>query len=109
MLVVITLDPIHNGVIALLLFFSSFFLAVFGTTTIFGFFVRYWFEKETVLFRQIAIAVRHGLIVASGSTVALVLQGQRLVNVWSIVALVALAIVIELFFLAGQTKRPIAE
>lgn len=89
-----------------MLFYGSFFLALFGTATIGGFFLRYWMEKETVLFRQIAIAVRHGTIVASGSSVALLLQGQRLLNIWSIIALVALAIVVELFFLAGQTKRP---
>lgn len=105
-LVLLTLDPTSSGVVALLLFFGSFFLALFGTATIGGFFLRYWFEKETILFRQIAIAIRHGLIVSTGSTLALILQGQRLLNVWSIVAIVALAVVIELFFLAGQTKRP---
>lgn len=105
-LVLLTLDPVSGGSVALMLFYGSFFLALFGTATIGGFFLRYWLEKETVLFRQIAVAVRHGSIVATGSSVALLLQGQRLLNIWSIIALVALAVVIELFFLAGQTKRP---
>lgn len=105
-LVLMTLDPVSGGLVALMLFHGSFFLALFGSATIIGFFLRYWMEKEKILFRQIAIAVRHGLIVATGSTLALLLQGQRLLNVWSIIAIVALAVVIELFFLAGQTKRP---
>jgi len=104
-LVLTTLDPVNGGSVALMLFYGSFFLALFGTATIVGFFLRYWLEKETVLFRQIAIAVRHGTIVAVGASLALLLQSQRLLNVWSSIALVALAVVIELFFLAGQTKR----
>lgn len=106
-LVLLTLDPVSGGSVTLMLFYGSFFLALFGTATIAGFFLRYWLEKETVLFRQIAIALRHGTIVACGSSLALLLQGQRLLNIWSVVALVALAIVVELFFLAGQTKRPV--
>jgi len=106
-LVLVTLDPIGGGSVALMLFYGSFFLALFGTATIFGFFLRYWLEKETVLFRQIAIALRHGTIVACGASLALLLQGQRLLNIWSALALVALAVVVELFFLAGQTKRPV--
>lgn len=107
-LVLMTLDPISGGSIALMLFHGSFWLALFGTTTIIGFFLRYWLEKETVLFRQITVAVRHATIVASGSSLALLLQGQRLLNIWSIIALAALAIVVELFFLSGQTRRPTA-
>lgn len=107
-LVLMTIDPITGGAVALMLFYGSFFLALFGTATIGGFFLRYWLEKETVLFRQIASAVRHGTIVASGSSLALLLQGHRLLNIWSSIALIALAIVIEMFFLAGQTKRSTA-
>lgn len=105
-LVLMTLDPVSGGSVALMLFHGSFFLALFGSATIIGFFLRYWLEKETVLFRQITIAVRHATIVASGASIALLLQGQRLLNLWSILALAGLAIVIELFFLAGQTRRP---
>ncbi len=105
-LVLITLDPVNGGVVALLLFYGSFFLALFGTATVIGFFLRYWLERDTILFRQIAIALRHGLLVSAGATLALLFQSSRLLNVWSALALIALATVIELFYLAGQTKRP---
>ncbi len=108
-LVLTTLDPTTGGAMSLMLFYGSFFLALFGTATIVGFFLRYWLERETVLFRQIAVALRHGTLVSVGSTLALLLQSHRLLNLWSIIALVALAIVTELFFLDGQTRRPIAE
>lgn len=105
-LVLVTMSPTDGGAVALLLFYSSFWLALFGTASILGFFLRYWLEHESVLFRQIAVALRHGTIVSVACTVALLLQSRRLLNVWAIVALVALAVVTELFFLAGQTQRP---
>jgi Na+/melibiose symporter-like transporter len=105
-LVVSMMSPTTDGGVALLLFYSSFWLAMFGTATLIGFFIRYWLEKDHVLFRQIGIAFRHGTIVSSGVTLALLLQSRRLLNIWAIVALLALAVVIELFFLAGQTVRP---
>ncbi|MEK7538170.1 MAG: hypothetical protein AAB619_04335 [Patescibacteria group bacterium] len=109
MLVLTTLDPASGGLAALFLFYGSFFLALFGTATIAGFFTRYWLERQTVLFRQIAVALRHGTLISAGSTLALLLQSRRLLNLWAVVALVALVVVIELFFLAGQTRRPATE
>lgn len=108
-LVLSTLDPTSGGLISLVLFYCSFFLALFGSASIIGFFLRYWLEKETILFRQIGVALRHGLLVSSGSTFALLLQSRRLLSVWSVLVLVVLVIVIELFFLAGQTRRPVNE
>lgn len=108
-LVLMTLDPNTGGVISLALFYVSFFLALFGTASIVGFFIRYWLERETVLFRQIGIALRHGLLVSAGSTFALLLQSRRLLSIWTLVAVIALIVVIELFFLAGQTRRPVSE
>lgn len=105
-LVVFMMSPKDDGIIALMLFYGSFFLAMFGTATLIGFFIRHWLEKEHVLFRQIGIAFRHGTIVSSGITLALLFQSRRLLNVWAIVAILALAVVVELFFLAGQTQRP---
>lgn len=104
-IVLITLDPTNGGLVALLLFYGSFWLATFGTIALIGFFIRYWFEREPVLFRQIGIALRHGLLFSSGSVIALLLQSRRLLNLWSGVALVLFVIVIELFSLAGQSRR----
>lgn len=108
-LVLLTLDPITGGPIALLLFYGSFFLAMFGTATIIGFFIRFWLEKEKVLFRQISTALRHGTVVGVATTVMLLLQSQRVLNIWAILGLLALAVVIELFVLAGETRRPVTE
>lgn len=103
-LVLNMLEPYGGGFVALALFYSSFFLAGVGTLTIIGFFLRYWLEKEKIPFNQIRVALRQGVLVVGGFVVALMLQAQRLLNPWSIIVLLLLIAVIEIFFLAGQSK-----
>ena len=106
-LVITMFDPFTGGPVAHFLFYLSFILALFGTITIIGFFLRYWLEKETVLFRQIGISLRQGLLLSSGATLALLLQSRRLASPWTLLAIMALIVVVELYFLAGETRRPI--
>ena len=105
-LVLTTIDPISGGTAGLLLFFGSFFLATVGTVALIGFFLRYWLEKEKILFRQIAIALRQAFLIGTGATVALMLQGTRWLTWWSTILLVVLILIIEMFFLAEQSRRP---
>ncbi len=103
--VIFSLDPQTGGALALALFYISFWLALLGTVTIIGFFLRAWLEKEGIHFRQLATALRQGTLISSGATIALMLQGIRWLNGWSGISLVLLLIVVEGFFLAGQTAR----
>ncbi len=105
-LVVTTLDPFNGGLIVVILFFLSGALAVLGTLTLGGFFLRYWLEKDAVPFVQIATSLRQATTVTMALVVGLLLQAARLLNGWSIAALVVLSLVSELFFLAGQSRRP---
>ncbi|MBI5467387.1 MAG: hypothetical protein HY975_04220 [Candidatus Kerfeldbacteria bacterium] len=104
-LVVALLDPQTGGVIALMLFYSSLFLALLGTLTLAGFFLRYWLEKETLIFQQVSIALRQATLLSGGATIALMLQSQRLLNIWVFLSLAIVLFVIEGFFLAGQSER----
>lgn len=104
-LVIILLSPTSGGMVALMLFYGSFFMALLGTVTIIGFFLRYWLEKEAIPFRQIAVAMRQATILSVSGTVALLLQSRRLLNLWALLIMIVLAIVIESFFLVGQTTR----
>jgi Na+/melibiose symporter-like transporter len=104
-LVLYLLDPQTGGFAALSLFYSSFFLAGVGTLTIVGFFLRYWLEKEKLPFNQIRVALRQGLLIVGGLIIALMLQSQRLLNLWTMIVLLLLMGVIEVFFLAGQARH----
>jgi hypothetical protein len=105
--VIVSLDPYTGGGLALLLFYVSSWLAALGTITIIGFFLRAWWEKESVYFRQVATALRQGALISTGATIALLLQGARWLNIWSGISLVLLVLVTEMFFLAGQARRPV--
>lgn len=105
LMVLFTLDPFSGGWPVLALFYISLFLSLIGTLSLVNFWLRYWWEKERVVFRQFSIAVRQSILIASGVIVALMLQSIRLLNIWSLGALGLLLIVTEMFFLAGQVGR----
>lgn len=105
LLVLMNLDPQTGGLVALVLFYASFFLALLGTITIVGFFLRYWLEKEAIVFRQVSVALRQATWLTAAATIALLLQSRRLLNIWSGLCLIILVLVIEAFFLVGQTDR----
>ncbi len=101
-----TLDPQTGGAGALALFYLSLWLSLLGTITLIGFFLRMWLEKEQVLFRQVGTALRQATLISSGAIIGLMLQGARWLNIWSGISLSLLVIVIEVFFLAGQSNQP---
>ena len=106
-LVVVRLNPYSDGLTALVLFFGSAAVAVAGTLTILGFFVRYWLEKGQVLYRQFAVASRQAIIVTAGCLVIGVLQLQHILRPWSALLVLLIAVIIELFIQAGSYRRTV--
>lgn len=104
-LVLFNLDPVAGGAIGPVLFLGSLWLALIGTMTLVGFFIRYWFERSTVPFRQVAVAFRQAALLGTGTMVALVLQTGRLFHWWTGLFLLLLILGIEFFFLVGDTSR----
>ena len=105
-MILLSLNPFASGWIAPALFFASFFLGWVGTITIAEFFLRYWLEKDNILYRQIGTSFRQAVVLSTGATAALILQSARLLNLWSGGLIILLVVTIEFFFLAGQTRRP---
>jgi hypothetical protein len=106
-LVVIRLNPYSDGTTAVLLFFGSAGLALAGTLTIIGFFLRYWLEKGQVLYRQFAVASRQAMILTAGCLVIGALQLQHLLRPWSGILVLVLAMIVELFMQAGSYRRTV--
>lgn len=105
-LVLLTLDPFQTGFIAMFLFSMSLWLGMVGLGTLIGFFIRYWLERDSIPFRQIAIALRQSILVSSGIILALLLLTARWLHWWSVVIVLALVVLTEFFFLAGTARRP---
>jgi hydrogenase-4 membrane subunit HyfE len=106
-LVLVRLNPYSDGLPALVLFFGSAAVAVAGTLTIAGFFLRYWLEREQVIFRQFAVASRQAIILTSGFLIVGILQLQGMLRIWSAGLVLLLVLIIELFIQAGTYRRAV--
>ena len=104
-MVLTNMNPTANGLAAVSLFYLSLILALTGTVTMIGFFLRYWLEKEKLPFRQIAISFRQATLLSIGVGLALLLQSGRLLRWWSILMLVLVVGILEIFFLLNQSRR----
>jgi len=104
-MVLTNMNPAANGVAAVALFYLSLILALTGTVTMIGFFLRYWLEKEKLPFRQITISFRQATFLSVGVGLALLLQSGRLLHWWSIMMLVLVVCILEIFFLLNQSRR----
>jgi hypothetical protein len=101
--VLFRIDPQTGGALALLLFFTSLFFALWGTLSLLGFFMRYLFQRQTVPFKHIGISLRQALWFAILVCLTLFLVSQELLVWWMSLLLIVSLTVLEAFFLS-RTK-----
>lgn len=104
-MVITRLDPISGGPFAVTLFFFSLLFALVGTGTLLGYGARHLLENNTLPFQQMATAARQALNVSLLVILLLGLQSGRILNPWTGILSIALAIGVEAFFIAGQSRR----
>jgi hypothetical protein len=104
-IVLTSLDPLSNAFIAPALFYLSGWLALVGTLTIAGFYLRHWFERANPAFVQIATSLRQAAVVSTSAVVLFMLQRVRALNIWTFVLVIAVMLGIEFFYWAGQSQR----
>lgn len=103
-LVVAFLEP-QSGFVGLILFFVSFFLAVFGAASIVGYLVRRIFQRHIADFKIVAVSFRQATLFAMLLSVSLFLQSQRLFTWWTAALLLVFLSLIEAFFIAQSESR----
>lgn len=104
LLTLVNTNPAQGGQAALLSFYFSLLVALVGTLTLAGYFVRLYFsrnELKFVLFRQ---ALRQAWLLGGLLVTLLVLQSIRLVSWWDILLLIAVAFLLELY-LRSNARR----
>lgn len=101
-LVLYNLDPKESGRMALVLFYASLFLALAGTFSLLGFFVRSLFFRQTPLFKHLNVSHRQGFLLSAVVTASLLLQAARLFAWWNGFILLAMATGVEYLVVSRQ-------
>ena len=98
------IDPQNSGIIGPTSFYISLFLALIGTFSLFGFFIRLLIHKQDLPHYHIGVSLRQATLLAILLLGSLLLLGNRLFLWWSVLSLFAGLIILEFFFLTS--KKP---
>lgn len=100
LLVLWYLTPESAGLLGFVFFYLSLFVALVGSTTLVGFTFRHLVHHQEVVFRQVSVSFRQGVLLGVVVVLALVLQAQRLLTWWNLIILVVAFTIVEFFFLS---------
>lgn len=103
-----SIDPLQTNSIGFLLFFGSLYLALTGTIALAGLWIRRKNQSQQIVFHTVSQSFRQGCILSALFVIILMLQGFRVLRVWNILLLLAVAIIVEAFILYKK-HRPEAE
>jgi hypothetical protein len=99
------INPQEAGIVGFLLFYCSLFVALVGTFSLLGFFLRVWFSRQEVIFRHLGISTRQSLWFSLLLVGVLIMQGAGYMRWWSVGLLVLLLIILEFFFLSKRVAH----
>ncbi|MEA3249453.1 MAG: hypothetical protein U9Q03_03785 [Patescibacteria group bacterium] len=105
-LIMTMVDPTGTQPLVFVVFFFSVFLALTGTFSVFGFVSRIaLLGKGFHLSRQVAVSFRQATILSLLVTIALLLQSKSMLTWWNAFLAVALATVLESFFISARKSE----
>ena len=103
--VVMSMDPVRTGSLAIVLFAVTLFCAASGTASILGLSLRRYFRRDGMVADQVSTAFRQSLLLASLLLAALFLERVHGLLWWQLMLLLLGAGSVEFFFL--RLKRPV--
>lgn len=89
----------------LLAFYITLFLALTGTFTIIGFYLRVYLKRNEVYYDNINVAFRQGLLLAFAICGLLALQGIRVLTWWDSLILMLILFLVEFSFTARSSNH----
>lgn len=87
--------------LALILFFTSAFLALTATFTLIGFGLRLWFHQQEIYIDHLNISLRQGILLTMCALAALALLLLNTLTWWSGFLLIFIIVLLELYFTRG--------
>jgi len=103
-MVINRLDPFVNPFTALVSVSITLMLALTGTFTIIGFYIRLFWMKNSLYFYNINVSFRQGLLLALGVCFMLGFQAFRILNWWDGIIIILFITIIEFSFLSKRLK-----
>ena len=103
-LVITKLSPYESLGLSLTLFFLTFFIALSATFTSLGFYFRVWLFKNEIFYKHINVSLRQGVFLSLIAIFCMVFQMMRLLNWWSGLLLVSIAVLLEFYFSARDSE-----
>jgi hypothetical protein len=97
-------DPFVGGLWVLLFFYLSLFLALLGTFSILGLFVRLIFTREKLVLKKVLISFRQAVWFSLLVVISLHLKSIDLLAWKNIILLILAFTLLELFFMSYKTK-----
>lgn len=106
-IIIFNFDPQEANWVIFVLFYFTVFLAVLGTMSLLGFWIRMWLARKRNLLRTVVReSFRQAFIVSIVVVLALVLQAVRILTWWNISLLVIAAATVEFLILLFKHNQP---
>jgi hypothetical protein len=99
-LVIYYVDPVRDVILGQVLFYIALFFSLTGIATLFLFWIRRRFSKNEIVYSNVGLSFRQGMIIAFAVVAMFVLQSFKLLIWWDGGLVVAAALLIELWFLS---------
>lgn len=94
--VVNSIDPVMAGLLGLIFFYLSLFLALIGTASVMGFLIRKSIYKDSeIIFRQVKRTFRQSIILALLTIICLEFLRREWFHWWNALILILLGLTIE--------------
>lgn len=101
---VISIDPFTTNFLGFLLFYLTLFLALVGTFTLLGVYLRKMRMPDALLFHLVTLSSRQGFLLAVLLVSFLILQSQRWLKFWNLALILLVAFIVE-FVLVYKSHR----
>ncbi len=98
--VINSINPETTNWIGFVLFYTSLFLSLVGTSTIVGFVIRFVALKQELVFRQVAIAFRQSFSFAALIVALLIMQALHMLVWYNMIFLIIGLTVLEFFLIS---------
>ena len=105
--VINTINPIEAGFLGFFFFYSSLLLALTGTLSVIGFFIRKLVLKEELAFCHVAVSFRQAILFSILVAGSLILQAKGLLTWWNVLLFILALTVLEFFFISFKKQSRI--